>query len=132
MQKIVGYAEWDATPTQGLSFQTHASSFIDVLSNLSVKFQPEDIVAPQFIIAGKTAAAILRILPTFVERRPKPDGSPWSANVRNEPNITILGTFARWRVLLDPSEEMEDKLLLIAPKPGDDKAMEVTITGSVS
>lgn len=131
MQKIVGYATWDATPSQGLTFQTHKFTFIDVVSGLSMKFQPEDIVSGQFIIAGKSAANTIKQLPTFVPRRPKPDGSAWSAGVKGEPQITILGTFARWITLFDPSEEMEDKLLLIAPKPGDDKAMELTITGEV-
>ena len=95
-----------------------------------MKFPPEDIVGNQFVIAGKVASAVIQTLVTFTPRRPKPDGSAWSANVKDEPNITILGMFGRWRLLYDPAPEMEDKLLLIAPvKGGDDKAVEITIVG---
>ena len=130
MQKIVGYATWDSTPNV-ITFQTHALSFMDVLTGLSMKFTPEEIIGPQFLIVGAAGAALLQQIPMFVQRKPKPDGSLWSAKVKDEPNVYVFGNLARWQVLYDCSPEVEDKALLIAPKKGgDDKAFEITIVGS--
>jgi len=130
VQKIIGYITWDSTPTVGTAHGVHRLSFIDVLTGTSMSFPPEEIIVQQFIIAGKVASRLIESLPMFTPRKPKPDGSPWKANIKDEPDITILGTLARWPILSDPAPEMEDKLLLIAPKPGGvDKVFEVTITG---
>jgi hypothetical protein len=136
--KIVGYVDWDSTPTQGLSFQVHKMSFIDAVTGASMTFPPEDIVSGQFIVAGKVASALIQTLPMFVPRKPRPDGKPWPAVVKDGSLVltqgaetTIIGSFARWKTLYDPAPEMEDKLLLIASKKGEeDKAIELTVNGS--
>lgn len=95
-----------------------------------MRFGPDEIVGPQFLICGSGAASILQKIPMFMARKPKPDGSLWSANAKGEPNVYVFGNLARWQVLYDCSPEMEDKALLIAPKKGgDDKAFEITVVG---
>jgi hypothetical protein len=133
MQKIIGYITWDSNPPEGISFQTHKFSFTDAITMASMKFPPEEIVGPQFIITGDSGAMILSTLPMTNLRKSKPDGSMFSANIKDEPNIFVLGSLARWKILYDTSPEMGDKILVVCPKAdGNDKAVEITVVGKLA